>query len=306
MDLWCCESSDLEIVADDGQDEDNVLRKECLNASVDKNLLESPKVLERLMSIEGHHLPPCPSKVYSNVQTKVQIHMRKILANWMLEVSEELECNNCVFPLAMNYVDRFLAIMTVNKEQLQLLGSVCLLVASKLRQSRPIHPETLVFYSDYSFTLSDITTWEMLLLTKLKWDVSAIVATDILDHLLARLELSASQCQVNDDNHDVNNQANLNAICETKSLEATLRRDAANFVSLFTTEASFSAINPSLVATACLAAALHGLSHAGKPDLLRLISGLSHITGISDETLFTYATRGIHISQGKLDQHRFG
>lgn len=73
------------------------------------------------------------------------------------QVADELACDSCVMPLAVNYVDRFLASTAVTKDQLQLLGAVALLVASKLRQCNSIHPEALVFYSDYSMTISDIT-----------------------------------------------------------------------------------------------------------------------------------------------------
>lgn len=40
--------------------------------------------------------------------------------------------------------------------QLQLLGCVCLLTASKLRQCRPIGVDLLVYYTDYSVTAAQI------------------------------------------------------------------------------------------------------------------------------------------------------
>jgi hypothetical protein len=72
------------------------------------------------------------------------------------QVCEELNCE-AIFPLAVNYVDRFLSTSIVSKSQLQLLGAVCLLIASKLRQCRSIHPQDLVYFSDYSYTTSDVT-----------------------------------------------------------------------------------------------------------------------------------------------------
>ena len=69
---------------------------------------------------------------------------------------EEEQCQSEVFPLAMNMLDRFLAVVKIRKNQLQLLGSVCLLIASKLRQSRPIEPRTLIRYTDWSITLDEI------------------------------------------------------------------------------------------------------------------------------------------------------
>lgn len=38
------------------------------------------------------------------------------------------------------------------KNQLQLLGTVCMLLASKLRESKPLAGETLVYYTDHSVT----------------------------------------------------------------------------------------------------------------------------------------------------------
>ncbi|RWS09303.1 cyclin D-like protein [Dinothrombium tinctorium] len=82
--------------------------------------------------------------------------MRKILSSWMLEVCEELKCEQIVHSLAINYVDRFLALTDIKKSQLQLLGAVSLLIASKVRQCHAIHPRALVYYSDYSFTIEEI------------------------------------------------------------------------------------------------------------------------------------------------------
>lgn len=56
----------------------------------------------------------------------------------------------------MNYVDRFLGNTKVYKSQLQLLGAVCLMIASKLRQCKSIHPEELVFFTDHSVTVNQV------------------------------------------------------------------------------------------------------------------------------------------------------
>lgn len=72
------------------------------------------------------------------------------------QVCEEQKCQDDVFPLSMNYLDRFLSICPIKKSQLQLLGTACLLVASKLREPRPVSAETLVFYTDNSITLQDL------------------------------------------------------------------------------------------------------------------------------------------------------
>lgn len=74
----------------------------------------------------------------------------------LLQVCEEQKCQDEVFPLSMNYVDRFLSICPIRKSQLQLLGTACLLLASKLRETSPLTAEDLVFYTDNSITLDDL------------------------------------------------------------------------------------------------------------------------------------------------------
>lgn len=75
-----------------------------------------------------------------------------------LQVCEDQSCQEEVFPLAISYLDRFLSICTVGKSQLQLLGTACLLLASKLREpsSRGLPAELLVFYTANSITLADL------------------------------------------------------------------------------------------------------------------------------------------------------
>ena len=61
-----------------------------------------------------------------------------------------------MFPLAVNLLDRYLTSVQTNKSRLQLLGCVCLFIASKLLDTVPLTAEKLVMYTDFSITTSDL------------------------------------------------------------------------------------------------------------------------------------------------------
>ena len=63
--------------------------------------------------------------------------MRGILIDWLVEVAEEYRLEAETLYLAVNYIDRFLSFVPVNRSKLQLVGVTCMLIASKYEE---IHP----------------------------------------------------------------------------------------------------------------------------------------------------------------------
>ncbi len=125
----------------------------------DLALVHDDRILQNLLRMESRSLPSAPD-YFRFVQKDLKPSMRKIVADWMLQVCQELQCQPEVFALAMNYLDRFLARCRVRKGSLQLLGSVCLLVASKFKETCPILGERLIFYSDFSVKSEELKVGE--------------------------------------------------------------------------------------------------------------------------------------------------
>ncbi|XP_054267588.1 G1/S-specific cyclin-D2-like [Macrosteles quadrilineatus] len=239
MDLLCCETE-----------------CEC-RSYADPALLNDARVLRNLLTDEDKYASGI--NYFECVQRELNPDMRRIVADWMWEVCEEQKCQEDVFPLSINYLDRFLSICPIKKSQLQLLGSACLLVASKLREPRPVSAETIVYYTDNSITLQDLWRWEVLVLAKLKWEISAVTAYDFVSHILARVPLDLQSCECH-----------------------MVRRHAQTFIALCARDYKFCRYTASMISAASVAAALHGLDWTSKnnvplPELLLRLQRILHI-----------------------------
>ncbi|KAG7267387.1 hypothetical protein CRUP_017736 [Coryphaenoides rupestris] len=149
-------------------------------------------------------------------------------------VCEEEHTNEDVFPLAINYLDRFLAIKTTRKCYLQLLGAVCLFIASKLKDSWTLSAEKLCMYTDNSISPRELVDWELVVLGKLRWNIASVIPNDFIEHIVHRLPLPADKLHL-------------------------VRKHTSTFIALCATEFSLALNPPSMIATGSVGAAVCGL-----------------------------------------------
>ncbi|KAI2563843.1 hypothetical protein G5576_006997 [Homo sapiens] len=198
----------------------------------DRNLLRDDRVLQNLLTIEERYLPQC--SYFKCVQKDIQPYMRRMVATWMLEVCEEQKCEEEVFPLAMNYLDRFLAGVPTPKSHLQLLGAVCMFLASKLKETSPLTAEKLCIYTDNSIKPQELLEWELVVLGKLKWNLAAVTPHDFIEHILRKLPQQREKLSL-------------------------IRKHAQTFIALCATDFKFAMYPPSMIATGSVGAAICGL-----------------------------------------------
>lgn len=203
-----------------------------VRAQPDPNILYDDRVLQSLLTIEDRFLPQC--SYFQRVQKDIQPYMRRMVAGWMHEVCEEEKSNEDVFPLAINYLDRFLAVMPTRKSYLQLLGAVCMFLASKLKDCRPLSAEKLCMYTDNSITPRELLDWELVVLGKLKWNMASVIPNDFIEHIIRRLPLP-------------------------KDKLAMVRKHTQTFIALCATDDRLAMNPPSMIATGSMGAAVCGL-----------------------------------------------
>eukprot|EP00095_Tigriopus_kingsejongensis_P004964 maker-scaffold96_size378025-snap-gene-1.19 protein:Tk04964 transcript:maker-scaffold96_size378025-snap-gene-1.19-mRNA-1 annotation:"g1 s-specific cyclin-d3" len=216
-----------------------------LRAYGDPVIFHDERVLKTLLKKEARYIPQSPN-YFQLVQTEVEVHMRKNVADWMVELCEDQQAPAEIFCLAMNYFDRFLSVCVIASSQLQLLGAVCLLVAWKVREHAPISASRLVQYSAHNITHLNIMEWEVLLLSKLDWDVSSVIAFDFVEHIIQRI-------------HRLNLGLNTDLI----------RSNAETLITMCSSHHTFYSSAPSLVAAACVLTTLRPMIEGQWPHLLR-------------------------------------
>jgi cyclin B len=141
---------------------------------------------------------------YMSEQQGVNPAMRTILIDWLVEVHKRFKLVQESLYLAVHILDRFLAVHTVARAKLQLVGLGCLLVASKYEDTWPPRIGDLIFIADKAYTREEIIAMECLILDKLEYNLgcpmplnflrrySKVADSDAETHTLAKYLLEIS------------------------------------------------------------------------------------------------------------------
>ena len=121
---------------------------------LDPKLIKDDRVLLRLLKLQEYYIPRWD--YFDNVQRDIKPYIRTLVVTWMYEVFEEQHCEEDVFPTAVNLLDRFLSVVVITKYRLQLLGTCCMLLASKLKETYPLIADKLVIYTNNSIALEEL------------------------------------------------------------------------------------------------------------------------------------------------------
>ncbi|XP_062111915.1 G2/mitotic-specific cyclin S13-7-like [Humulus lupulus] len=109
---------------------------------------------------------------YIDSQPEINEQMRAILMDWLVEVHTKFELSPETFYLTINIIDRFLALKTISRRELQLVGISAMLTASKYEEIWAPEVNDFVCLSDRAYTHEQILRMEKIILGKLEWTLT--------------------------------------------------------------------------------------------------------------------------------------
>ncbi|XP_041992920.1 G2/mitotic-specific cyclin S13-7-like [Salvia splendens] len=106
---------------------------------------------------------------YIDSQPEVNSKMRGILVDWLIEVHKKFELVPESLYLTINIVDRFLAVKTVPRRELQLVGMSSMLIACKYEEIWAPEVSDFIAISDNAYVREQVLFMEKAILGKLEW-----------------------------------------------------------------------------------------------------------------------------------------
>uniref|UniRef100_A0A3P8UBN1 G2/mitotic-specific cyclin-B2 n=1 Tax=Cynoglossus semilaevis TaxID=244447 RepID=A0A3P8UBN1_CYNSE len=109
---------------------------------------------------------------YMHKQPTLSTEMRAILVDWLVEVQENFELYHETLYLAVKLTDQYLSQTVIQREMLQLLGSTCMLIASKLEERSPPCVDDFLYICDDAYKKEELITMECNILQTLSFDIN--------------------------------------------------------------------------------------------------------------------------------------
>lgn len=129
-----------------------------------------------------------PKPNYMQRQSDITSNMRSILVDWLVEVADEYKLHRETLFLAVDYVDRFLSVMAVQRQKLQLVGAAAMFIAAKYEEIYPPDVGEFVYITDDTYTKQQVLRMESLVLKVLSFDVAVPTANLFVERFLKEMK----------------------------------------------------------------------------------------------------------------------
>ncbi|CAN0924252.1 CYCB2-4 [Linum grandiflorum] len=161
---------EMEDASEEEEEEDSVVD---IDSCDENNPLAVVEYIEDLY--EFYRKAEVASAVPSNYmeqQPDIKERMRSILIDWLIEVHDKFELMEETLYLTVNLIDRFLAVESVERKKLQLVGVTSMLLACKYEEVSVPVVNDLVLISDKAYSRTEILDMEKLMVNALQFNMS--------------------------------------------------------------------------------------------------------------------------------------
>ncbi|KAL0392279.1 UNVERIFIED_CONTAM: Cyclin-B2-3 [Sesamum radiatum] len=114
----------------------------------------------------------CVRPNYMSQQFDINERMRGILIDWLIEVHYKFELMDETLYLTINLIDRFLAVQSVVRKKLQLVGVTAMLLACKYEEVSVPVVDDLILISDKAYCRKEVLDMEKLMIKTLQFNLS--------------------------------------------------------------------------------------------------------------------------------------
>ncbi|PRQ47093.1 putative cyclin [Rosa chinensis] len=126
-----------------------------------------------------------PSTDYMDkIQKDINPSMRALLVDWLVEVAEGCSFVPETLYLAVNYIDRYLSGIPINRERLKLLGVACLMLASKYEYMCTPSVEEFCDLTNNIYLVEEVLEMESSVLSYLKYEMTAVTTKCFLSRFV--------------------------------------------------------------------------------------------------------------------------
>ncbi|ETV90737.1 hypothetical protein H310_14526 [Aphanomyces invadans] len=174
--------------------EDHSTSTTLATAAVDAAVtLDTDEIIEILLRVvENESAYPRPIDYLATVQTHgMDALWRRRVCDWMVNTRRIFDLSADTVACAVHLMDRYLCVLSVDKIVLQLVSVICLSIASKVHENRPITMEEIDLLCQGKYPRQEMIKMEMRILDVAAWKLNPPTAVGIARDLLA-LELSSS------------------------------------------------------------------------------------------------------------------
>jgi len=162
------EERSLELIAD--------LRLDLDSADLLNPLCVPEFIADIMVHLFDSELKKMPSPNYMLKQTDINVKMREILVDWLVEVHLKFKLQAETLYLTINLIDRFLERRAVSRTKLQLVGCTAMLIAAKYEEIYAPEVRDFVYISDQAYTRDQILAMESIMLNTLGFYITAPTA----------------------------------------------------------------------------------------------------------------------------------